>query len=138
MITPGIPYSALRDFLKGVHLAAHTYKIALYTSAAALDRSTTAYTVTNEVVGTGYVAGGQALTGYAGTADGGGGLLDFNDPAWAASTITARGAMIYNTSAGGNLAIAIIDFGADKSSSAGTFTVVMPTPDSANAIIRLN
>ena len=116
-------------------LAADVFKIALYTSAAALDASTAAYTTSNEVVGAGYVAGGATLTGTVRGQSGVTGWLDFSDAAWAASTITARGALIYNSSRG-NYAMAVLDFGSDKTSTSGTFTVIMPVADAANDAVR--
>lgn len=124
------------EALQGIHLAADTYKIALYTNAATLDATTTAYSATNEVSGTGYSAGGATLSGYAATSSGTTAFLDWADAAWTTSTITARYALIYNSTRS-NKALAVIDFGADKTSTAGTFTVVLPTADASNAIIRI-
>lgn len=119
------------------HTAADTFKIALFTSAATLSKSTTAYGTTNEVVGTGYTAGGVALTGFSVTLDTDTAILDWTtDPSWATSTITARGAVIYNASRS-NKAVAVLDFGADKTSTAGTFTVQLPTPDATNGLVRI-
>lgn len=129
------------ELLKGVHnfsaSGGDTFKIALYTNAATLDASTTAYSATNEVSGTGYTAGGLALTNIDPTSSGTTAYLDFSDATWTSSTITARGALIYNSSAVGNPAVAVLDFGADKSSSASNFTVVMPTADAATAVVRI-
>jgi len=113
-----------------------TFKIALYTSAASLDATTTAYSATNEVVGTGYTAGGNTLTVVAPTTSGTTAYLDFNDTTWSTATITARGALIYQ-SGGSNPAVAVLDFGADKTSTAGDFTIQFPTADASNAIIRI-
>lgn len=113
-----------------------TFKIALYTSSATLDASTTAYSATNEVSGTGYTAGGNTLTAVAPTSSGTTAYVDFSDTTWSSSTITARGALIYNSSKS-NKAVAVIDFGSDKSSTAGDFTVQFPTADASNAIIRI-
>lgn len=113
-----------------------TFKIALYTSSATLDASTTAYSATNEVSGTGYSAGGMALTSSTPVASGTTTILDFADVSWTSATITARGALIYNSSKS-NKAVAVLDFGADKAVTGGTFSIVFPTPDSSNAIIRL-
>ena len=116
---------------------AQVYKIALYTSAATLAATTTAYTVTNEVVGTNYVAGGNTLAISANpAATGTTAFLDFTDSTWAAATLTARGALIYTT-ANANAAVAVLDFGADKTSTAGDFTVQFPAGDATNAIIRI-
>lgn len=116
-----------------------TFKIALYTSSATLDSSTTAYTATNEVTGTGYTAGGKTLVNISPTTSGTTAFVDFNDVTWTTSTITARGALIYNSSSINytNPAVAVLDFGSDKSSSAGDFTIQFPTPDASNAIIRI-
>lgn len=136
-ITQAFCTSAKADFLSGtIDLDADTIKIALYTSAATLDASTTVYTTTNEVVGTGYVAGGNTLTGATISTSGTTAFVDFNDTTWATATITARGALIYDSTAT-NKAIAVLDFGADKTSTAGNFTVQFPTADATNAIIRI-
>ena len=136
-ITQAFCTSAKADFLSGtIDLDAHTIKIALYTSTATLDASTTAYTTTTEVVGTGYTAGGNTLTGATVSTSGTTAFVDFNDTTWATATITARGALIYDASAS-NKAIAVLDFGADKTSTAGNFTVQFPTADASNAIIRI-
>jgi len=119
--------------------AADTFKMALYTSSATLDATTTAYTTSNETTntsGTAYVAGGNTLTGsttsYSGTTS----FVDFSDSSWTSATFTARGALIYNSTQS-NKSVVVLDFGSDKSVSAGTFTVVFPTADASNAIIRL-
>lgn len=113
------------------------FKIALYTNAATLDAATTAYTTTGEVVGAGYTAGGQAVTitqvpttGSSGTTV----YVSFSNPSWTGS-ITARGALIYQ-SGGGDPAVCVLDFGADKSSST-TFTVQFPAVSNTSAIIRI-
>jgi hypothetical protein len=113
-----------------------TFKIALYDSTAGLDASTTVYTVTGEVGGTGYTAGGASLSNVEPTSAGSVGVADFADASWAASTITARGALIYN-STNGNRAVAVLDFGAEKSSSASTFTVTFPEAGANSAIVRI-
>ena len=112
------------------------YKIALYTSSATLNATTTAYATTNEVSGTNYTAGGNTLTLVAAATSGTTAFIDFADTTWANATITARGALIYTT-ANSNAAIAVLDFGADKSSTAGDFKIIFPTADASNAIIRL-
>tara|TARA_R110000822_G_scaffold14327_1_gene50576 strand:+ start:758 stop:1186 length:429 start_codon:yes stop_codon:yes gene_type:complete len=125
--------NAEMDFSSGT---AQTYKIALYTSAATLGATTTVYSSTNEVSGTGYTAGGNTLTLVPATTSGTVAYIDFSDSTWAASTITARGALIYQ--AGGTTpAVAVLDFGADKASTDGDFTIQFPVADSSNAIIRL-
>ena len=112
------------------------FKIALYTSSATLGADTTAYSTENEVSGTGYVAGGNTLTVAAPASSGTTAYIDFSDTTWAASTITARGALIYK-SGGGDPAIAVLDFGGDKTSTASDFTIQFPTADANNAIVRI-
>ena len=114
----------------------NTFKIALYTSSATLGASTTAYSATNEVSGTGYTAGGNTLTNVTPTSSGTTAFTDFADTTWTTATITANGALIYNSSAS-NKAVAVLAFGADKTSTAGDFTIVFPAADASNAIIRL-
>jgi len=113
-----------------------TFKIALYTSSATLSASTTAYSATNEVVGVGYSAGGNTLTTTAPTSSGTTAFLDFSDTTWSAATITANGALIYNSTQS-NKAVAVLAFGGDKTSTAGDFTIQFPTADATNAIIRV-
>ena len=135
-ITQAIATSFKSEILAGIHTSADVYKISLYTNAATLGAATTAYTTTGEVAGTGYTAGGATLTGFAVTTSGTTAILDFADPSWANATITARGAMIYNSSKT-NKAVYIMDFGSDITSTNGTFTVTLPVPDAANGLIRL-
>jgi hypothetical protein len=145
-ITQALATSFKVEILNGVHAfgtsviraatTADVYKIALYTSSATLDATTTAYTTTNEVVGTNYTAGGNTLTNVAPTSSGTTAFLDFADTTWATATITARGAMIYNSTQG-NKAVAILDFGSDKTSTAGAFTIIFPTADASDAIVRI-
>lgn len=136
-ITQALCTSYKAEILSGIHLAADVYKIALFTSLATLDATTTTYSVTNEVVGAGYTAGGTTLSGFTATTSGTTAILDWTtDPSWATATITARGAIIYNSSKS-NKAVAILDFTTDKTSTAGTFTVQLPVPDAANGLIRL-
>jgi hypothetical protein len=115
---------------------AQSYKIALYTSSATLSAATTAYSATNEVSGTGYTAAGAALTLVAPTTSGTTAFLDFSDVTWSTATITARGAVIYQTG-GTTPAVAVLDFGADQTSTAGDFTIQFPAADASNAIIRI-
>jgi hypothetical protein len=118
------------------HRAADVYKIALYTSAATLGKATAVYTATGEATGSGYTAGGQALAGFSATLDGDTAVLDWTtDPSWANATITARGALIYNSSKG-NKAVAVLDFGADVTSTNAAFTVALPAPTAAAGLIR--
>jgi hypothetical protein len=122
------------DFSSGT---ADTFKIALFTSAATLSAATTAYSTTNEVSGTGYTAGGNTLTISTNpTSTGTTAFLDFADTTWSSATITARGALIYK-SGGTNPAVAVLDFGSDKTSTAGDFTIVFPAADASNAILRI-
>ena len=115
-----------------------TYKIALFTSDASLDADTTAYAVTNEASGTGYTAGGATLTIATNpTSTSGTAYLTFSTVTWTTSSITARGALIYRSSGTGNNAVAVLDFGADKTTLGSTFTVTFPTADNNTAIIRI-
>lgn len=130
-----------KEILQGVHdftaSTGDTFKLALYTSSATLDASTTAYSVTNEASGTGYSAGGGTLTNVTPTTSGTTALTDFADLTFSAATITARGALIYNDTAAGDPAVVVLDFGSDKTSTAGDFTIIFPTADASNAIIRI-
>lgn len=136
-ITQAMCTSFKTELLGGVHdLDTDTIKIALFTSSATLGAATTAYSTTNEVVGTGYTAGGNTLTGATITSSGTTAIVDFDNTTWAASTITARGAMIYNASKA-NRAIAVLDFGSDKTSTDGDFTIQFPVADASNAILRI-
>jgi hypothetical protein len=126
-----------QQILLGEHdLDTDVIKIALYTSAASLDAATTAYSTSNEVVGAGYTAGGNTLTGATVSLSGTTAYVDFADTTWAASTITARAALIYNSSKS-NKAIAVLDFGSDKTTTANNFTVQFPTNDASSAIVRI-
>ena len=114
------------------------FKIALYTASATLDSTTTAYTTSNEVVGTGYTAGGNTLTvSQVPTSTGTTAFLDFADSTWSSATITARGALIYLANGTTNDAVCVLDFGSDKTSTNGNFTVIFPAADASNAIIRI-
>lgn len=135
------------EILNGIHAfgtsvvrastTADTFKMSLYTSSATLGATTTAYTSSNEVSGTGYSAGGNTLTvSTVPTSSGTTAYLSFSDSSWSTATITARGALIYNSTQS-NKAVAVLDFGADKTSTAGTFTVQFPTADATSAIIRI-
>ena len=115
----------------------NTFKLALYDNNASFTASTTAYTATDEISGAGYSAGGGALTNVTPTTGGTTGFTDFADLTFSTATITARGAMIYNDSAGGDPSVVILDFGGDKTSTAGDFKIVMPTADQNNALIRI-
>lgn len=136
-ISQSLVSSFKQQILLGEHdLDTDVIKIALYTSAATLDASTTAYSTSDEVTGPGYTAGGNTLTGATVSLTGTTAFVDFDNTTWSAATITARGALIYNSSKS-NKAIAVLDFGSDKTSTAGDFTVQMPTNDSSSAIIRI-
>jgi hypothetical protein len=126
-----------QQILLGEHdMDTDTFKIALYTSAATLSAATTVYSTSDEVVGTGYTAGGNTLTGAAVSLSGTTAFVDFSDSSWTTATITARGALIYNSSKS-NKAVAVLDFGSDKISTGGTFTVQFPVNDASSAIVRI-
>ena len=114
----------------------HTFKLALFTDSASLGAGTTAYSTSNEASGTGYSAGGNTLSATTPTSGGTTAFTDFADSSFTSSTITARGALIYNSSQS-DKAVVVLDFGSDKSSTSGTFSVIFPTPDASNAIIRI-
>lgn len=124
---------ALHDFTTST---GDVFKIALYTSSASLGAATTAYSATNEVSGTGYTAGGETLTNVTPTSSGTTAFTDFADVTWSAATITANGALIYN-STNSDRAVASLAFGSDKTSTDGDFKIIFPTADASNAIIRL-
>ena len=134
-ITTTMTNSYKQDILSGTQTSSDTYKIALYTSLATLDASTTAYSTTNEVVGTGYTAGGATLSGFTTGLSGSTAYLTFTNPTWSTSTITARGCLIYNSSKS-NKSVAAYDFGGDVTSTAGTFTVNFPAAG-ATGLIRI-
>ena len=118
----------------------NVFKIALYTSSASLSATTTAYSTSNEVSGTNYTAGGNTLTNVTPTTSSTTALTDFADTTWSSSTITARGALIYNssTTAGtADRAVVVLDFGADKTSTSGDFTIQFPAAGASTAIIRI-
>ena len=129
------------ELLEAVHnfknSGGNTFKLALYTNSASFTAATTAYTATNEYSGTGNTAAGNTLTRVDPSTSGTTALTDFADSAWTSSTITARGALLYNDTASGDPSCLVLDFGADKSSSSGTFTVQFPAADASNAIIRI-
>ena len=153
-ITQALCTSFKQEILQGIHNftsgsgggtstttgSGNAFKIALFTSSATLSASTTAYSSSNEASGTGYSAGGAALTNVTPTTSSTTALTDFADVTWSSSTITARGALIYNssTAAGSaNRAVLVLNFGSDKSSSSGDFTITFPTADASSAIIRI-
>ena len=129
---------SMHDFTYGQDV----YKLALYTNSASFTAATTAYTTSNEVSASGsYSAGGCSLTNVTPTTSGTTAFTDFADLTFTSATITARGALIYNTQAGGGSGttntVVVLDFGSDKSSTSGDFQVVFPTADATNAIIRI-
>lgn len=136
--TAAFPNQFKLDALIAACPPANVYKIALYTSLATLNKATTAYTATGEVsaTNTGYTTGGATLAGITQALDGDTAIMDFTDPSWANSTITARYAMIYD-STNGNKAKAILDFGGDITSTNAPFLVTLPAPAAATAVIRI-
>jgi hypothetical protein len=136
-----------QQILEGVHdfraTSGDVFNIALYTNSASFTAATTAYTASNEITntaGTAYVAGGQALGNVSPSTSGTTALTDFADETWSSASFTARGAMIYNTTPTHtytNPSVVILDFGSDKTAVAGDFTIVFPTADASNAIIRI-
>jgi hypothetical protein len=143
-ITQAMCTSFKTELLEGKHdftNGADTMKLALFTSSATLNATTTDYSTTNEVSGTGYSAGGGTLVNVTPTSSGTTAFTDFNDLTFSSSTITANGAMIYNTQTGGGSgttdAVVILAFGSDKTSTNGDFTIQFPTADATNAIIRI-
>lgn len=130
-----------KELMEGIHnfknSGGSTFKLALYDNNASFTAATTAYTTSDEVVGTGYSAGGGTLTRVDPSTSGTTALTDFADLTFSSATITARGALIYNDTATGDPSIVVLDFGADKTSSAGDFTIIFPTADASNAIIRI-
>ena len=129
-----------QEILVGTHnftaSSGNTFKLALFTSSASLGASTTAFSSSNEVSGTGYSSGGGTLTSVTPTTSGTTALCDFNDLTFSSSTITANGALIYNSSASDKAGCALA-FGGDKTSTSGDFTITFPTADASNAIIRI-
>lgn len=126
--------TATHNFTNGT---GNTFNIAMYDNNASFTAATTAYTATDEVTGTAYVAKGNTLVNVTPTSTSTTAFTDFGDSTWSTSTITARGAMIFNDTAVGDPSVVILDFGSDKSSSAGDFTIVFPTGDATSAIIRI-
>ena len=134
-----------QELLQGKHnftnSSGHTFKLALFTSSASLGAGTTDYSTSNEASGTGYSAGGGTLTNVTPTTSGTTAFTDFANLTFSTATVTANGAMIYNTTSGGGSgttdAVIILAFGGDKTSTAGDFTIQFPTADASNAIIRI-
>jgi len=140
-ITQAMCTSFKKEILEAKHnfllSGGNTFKIPLYTSSASLGASTTAYTTSNETSGTNYTAKGNTLTRIDPSTSGTTALTDFADTTWSSSTITARGAMIFNEDTSGDTSVLILDFGSDKSSSSGDFVIQFPAADASNAIIRI-
>lgn len=142
-ITQAMCTSFKVEILKGVHnftaSTGNTFNLALYagTPSPALGAATTAYQTNGEVSGTGYTAKGGALTSVTPVASGTTALCDFNDLTFSSSTITASGALIFNDSASGDPAVCVLDFGSNKVSTNGDFTIQFPAADASNAIIRI-
>lgn len=135
-ITSAFTNQAKLDALIALCPPANVYKIALYTSAAALSKATTVYSATGEVVGTGYTAGGQTLTGLTQVLDVDTAIMDFADPSWPSATVTSAGATIYD-STNGNKVRAVLSFGSDIVSTGGTFLVTLPAAAAATAVIKI-
>jgi hypothetical protein len=133
------------ELLEGVHdfraAGGDTFKLALYTNSASFTAATTAYTSSDEVSASGsYSAGGGSLTNVSPTTSGTTAFTDFSDLTFTSATITARGALIYNSTPGHtytNPTVVVLDFGTDKTSTAGDFTIVFPAADASNALIRI-
>jgi hypothetical protein len=137
-----MPTSFKVQILQGVHNfstgSGQTFKLAMYDNNASFTAATTAYTTTNEVAASGsYVAGGGTLTKVTPISSGTTAFTDFADISFTTATITAYGAMIYNDTATGNPAVAILDFGGAKTSTSGTFTIIFPAATATGAIIRI-
>jgi hypothetical protein len=130
------------QLMQGVHNfttgTGNTFKLALYDNSASFTAATTAYTASNEVTASGsYSAGGGSLTNVTPTSTGTTAFTDFADLSFTSATITAYGALIYNDTAAGDPSVCVLDFGGAKTSTSGTFTIIFPTNDSTNAIIRI-
>ena len=130
------------DVLKGVHNftnpGGNTFKLSMYTSSATLGKSTTSFTTDNQVSSpSGYTSGGKALAAVTPVLSTDTAVVDFADLSFVGVSLTARGALIYNDSATGDPAVAVLDFGGDKTATSGTFTIQFPTADASNAIIRI-
>jgi len=140
-ITSAICNSFKTEILTGVHNftagTGDTFNLALYTSSASLGASTTAYTASNEVSGSGYTAKGNALTSVTPALDSSTAVCDFADTSFTSASFTARGCLIFNDSATSDPAVCAIDFGSDKTVTSGTFTIQFPAADASNAIIRI-
>ena len=140
-ITQAMCTSFKKELLEAKHnfllSGGDTFKIALYTSSATMSASTTAYSTSNEISDTNYSAKGNSLTRIDPSSSGTTALTDFADSSWTTATFTARGALIFNEDTSGDTSVLVLDFGADKTATAGTFTIAFPAADSSNAIIRI-
>jgi hypothetical protein len=140
-ITQAMCTSFKKELLEAKHnfllSGGNTFNLALYTSSATMSAATTAYSTAQEASGTNYTAKGASLTRVNPTTSGTTAFTDFSDLTFGTATITARGCMIFNDSASGDPAVAVFDFGADKTSTAGSFTITFPTADASNAVIRI-
>jgi|TARA_R110001592_G_scaffold269459_2_gene535789 hypothetical protein len=140
-ITQAMCTSFKKELMTATHnftaSSGNSFKLALYTSSASLSAATTAYSSTNEASGTNYTAGGAALTNVTPTTSGTTALTDFADLTFSNATVTANGALIYNDTASGDPAVVVLAFGADKTSTAGDFTIQFPAASSSAAIIRI-
>jgi hypothetical protein len=138
MITAGLTNSFKEQLLLGVHdFATDTFLIALYTSSAILGPDTTVYTTSNEVTGTGYVAGGLELQNITVNLGMGVAYVSFDNPSWAGATFATRGALIYNSSKA-NKSVGVLNFGIDQTMLGQSFTMQLPTNDPENALIRIS
>lgn len=138
-ITTAVCNVSREAFLTGRHLSTHTYKFALYDENATLGSGTTRYLTANEISGTGYIASGQSLEGYAATYSGAVAYLDWtSNPSWGpTSTFSSRGVLMYNSSLASKEALAAWDFGSVKEVSSGTFTIALPSPTTVTALLRI-
>ena len=143
-ITSAICNSFKQEVLQGIHnftaSSGNTFNIALYTSSATLNKSTTAYASTNEISntsGSAYSAGGKVIVSVTPALDGSTACCDFADVSFTSASFTANGALIFNDTASGDPAVCAIAFGSDKTVTSGTFTIQFPTADASNAIIRI-
>tara|TARA_R110000751_G_scaffold135491_2_gene238294 strand:- start:133 stop:561 length:429 start_codon:yes stop_codon:yes gene_type:complete len=139
-ITQAMCTSFKKELMTATHNFAtngNAFQLALYTSSATMSASTTAYSTSQEATGTNYTAKGGTLTKVAPTTSGTTAFTDFADLTFGTATITARGCMIFNDTASGDPAVAVFDFGGDKTSTAGSFTITFPAADASNAVIRI-
>ena len=143
-ITSAVCNSFKTEVLQGLHnftaSSGNSFKLALYTSSATLNKSTTAYSTSNEITntsGSAYTAKGEALTSVNPALSGDTACCDFADVSWTSASFTANGCLIFNDSASGDPAVCAIAFGSDKTVTSGTFTIQFPVADASNAIIRI-